>query len=342
MSVHQYIGARYVPYYYQNSLDPTSTEWEPNVTYEALTVVTLPNQHSYISKKAVPDTIGSPALNAEYWLDQGTRDAYINSLQSQIDVINNTDLPAIDGRLDTVEGQINTINNTDLPALDGRLDTLEEWVDVMGIIRKNDDNSWSVLNDGAHESKYIDHCEIDNNGRLNIIFDRTFSKIGSGVLTPDESYCKAKMTAGCSIQTNKAIIEFTSGTYSGMFKFNGNTPTKYGTLLDGDIKQVAWESVQQGFQITFNDYCQTNTVTGIALTLLKNGNAPTDTGLVFSARSVGGAHPGDIQIIPNKDLSAASLTGAMYVTVNHAGEVFANDIPYDAYSNWWFHAKMKL
>lgn len=90
MSVHQYIGARYVPYYYENSLDPASTEWEPNVNYEALTVVTLPNQHSYISKKAVPDTIGTPAANAEYWLDQGARDAYIQDLQDQIDVIDDS------------------------------------------------------------------------------------------------------------------------------------------------------------------------------------------------------------------------------------------------------------
>lgn len=87
MALHQYIGARYVPYFYQNSLDPTSTEWEPNVTYEALTVVTLPNDHTYISKKEVPDTIGSPALNAEYWLDQGSYNAYIQNLQNQIDII---------------------------------------------------------------------------------------------------------------------------------------------------------------------------------------------------------------------------------------------------------------
>lgn len=85
MAMHQYIGARYVPYYYENSLDPTSTEWEPNVTYEPLTVVTLPNMHTYISKKTVPDTIGSPALNAEYWLDQGYANAYIQDLQDQID-----------------------------------------------------------------------------------------------------------------------------------------------------------------------------------------------------------------------------------------------------------------
>lgn len=84
MSMHQYIGARYVPYYYENSLDPTSTEWEPNVNYEALTVVTLPNQHSYISKKSVPASVGSPALNPDYWLDTGSDNAYIAQLQQDL------------------------------------------------------------------------------------------------------------------------------------------------------------------------------------------------------------------------------------------------------------------
>lgn len=93
MALHQYIGARYVPYYYENSLDPTSTEWEPNVNYEALTVVTLPNQHSYISKKFVPDTVGTPAANADYWLDTGSNDAYIQALQDQIDDMNDGSIP---------------------------------------------------------------------------------------------------------------------------------------------------------------------------------------------------------------------------------------------------------
>lgn len=109
MSVHQYIGARYVPYYYENSLDPTSTEWEPNVNYEALTVVTLPNQHSYISKKAVPDTVGSPALNAEYWLDTGSENGYIQDLQNQIDDINNITIPAINSDIDALEADVTAL-----------------------------------------------------------------------------------------------------------------------------------------------------------------------------------------------------------------------------------------
>ena len=32
----QYIGARYVPKFYENSLDPTSMDWESGRGYEAL------------------------------------------------------------------------------------------------------------------------------------------------------------------------------------------------------------------------------------------------------------------------------------------------------------------
>lgn len=87
MAIHQYIGARYVPKFYQNSLDPSSCEWEPNVTYEPLTMVTTPNNHAYISKMTVPDTIGTPAANANYWLETGNFNAYIQALQDELDAL---------------------------------------------------------------------------------------------------------------------------------------------------------------------------------------------------------------------------------------------------------------
>ena len=80
-----YIGARYVPIFYENSEDPTSSLWENNVTYEPLTWVTLANGHMYISKKEVPASIGTPADNGEYWLEAGQYNAYIQTLQDEID-----------------------------------------------------------------------------------------------------------------------------------------------------------------------------------------------------------------------------------------------------------------
>ena len=84
----QYIGARYIPVWYHNSIDDTAN-WEPNVEYEPLTWVTTPNNHLYLSKKTVPDNIGTPAQNTQYWLDMGvmTGGGSIEHLQEEIDGI---------------------------------------------------------------------------------------------------------------------------------------------------------------------------------------------------------------------------------------------------------------
>ena len=103
----QYIGARYVPIFYQNSQDPTSSLWENNVTYEPLTWVELANGHMYISKKTVPTSVGSPVDNPEYWLEAGQYNAYIQSLQDQIDDMNDG---SVSGSL---QNQINTLSDTD-------------------------------------------------------------------------------------------------------------------------------------------------------------------------------------------------------------------------------------
>lgn len=84
----QYVGARYVPVWYHNSIDDTAN-WEVNVEYEPLTWVTSENNHLYLSKKTVPDNIGTPAQNTEYWLDMGvmTGAGSIEHLQEEIDQI---------------------------------------------------------------------------------------------------------------------------------------------------------------------------------------------------------------------------------------------------------------
>ena len=80
----QYIGARYTTKVYENSLDPSSAEWESGVVYEPLTLVTY-NNGSYLSKKEVPGSIGDPANNPLYWVVTGAYNGQITYLQMQID-----------------------------------------------------------------------------------------------------------------------------------------------------------------------------------------------------------------------------------------------------------------
>ena len=132
MAVRQYIGARYVPTYYKNSQDPTSSEWEANVRYDPMTIVSLPNLHSYQSKKIVPANIGSPAQNPEYWYDQGYAQAYYQALQDQIDDMNDGD---VEGSL---QNQINGANSsiqdltTEINDINGRVNARKTYAIFVG------------------------------------------------------------------------------------------------------------------------------------------------------------------------------------------------------------------
>ena len=66
----QYIGARYVPIYFENTSTGDST-WAENTIYDRLVIV-LYNSTWYISKKEVPASVGSPNLNTDYWVAIGS------------------------------------------------------------------------------------------------------------------------------------------------------------------------------------------------------------------------------------------------------------------------------
>ena len=119
----QYIGARYITKIYENSQNPSSAEWEAQVNYEPLTLVTYQNS-TYLSRTVVPKNIGNPADNGTYWALTGAYNGQIASLQNQIDALNG-DVDALEralGTLDTtvgglvtdvdnLEGAVSVINN---------------------------------------------------------------------------------------------------------------------------------------------------------------------------------------------------------------------------------------
>lgn len=87
MALKQYIGARYVTKIYENSLDPLSAEWEADVNYEPLTMVTY-NFGSYLSKKEVPATVGNPSDNPSYWTQTGFYNGQIAYLYDAVSELN--------------------------------------------------------------------------------------------------------------------------------------------------------------------------------------------------------------------------------------------------------------
>lgn len=104
MSTRQYIGARYVPKFFDWDGSP---EWRSGVAYEALTIVTR-NGNSYTSKIPVPSNITAPENNPTYWAATGLYNEQVESIrQGLLDAQGNiTDL---DRRLDTAEGDIDSL-----------------------------------------------------------------------------------------------------------------------------------------------------------------------------------------------------------------------------------------
>ncbi len=73
MAVRQYIGARYVPIFLG--------EWEANVSYEPLSVVSY-LQSTYTSKKTVP--AGTLPTNTEYWANTGNYNAQVEEYRQEV------------------------------------------------------------------------------------------------------------------------------------------------------------------------------------------------------------------------------------------------------------------
>ena len=110
MSARQYIGARYVPKFYDYN---GSTEWRSGVAYEGLTIVSR-SGNSYTSKKPVPSNIGTPESNPEYWVSTGIYNAQVEEFREVAQETANT-VAEQEERLETVEDRVSNLFNPDRP-----------------------------------------------------------------------------------------------------------------------------------------------------------------------------------------------------------------------------------
>lgn len=103
MSTRQYIGARYVPKFYDYNGSPN---WRSGVEYESLTIVTR-NGNSYTSKKPVPSDIGEPENNPEYWVATGMYNEQLEEYRRLVEDYKEEVTPFLE------EGGINEFNLAD-------------------------------------------------------------------------------------------------------------------------------------------------------------------------------------------------------------------------------------
>lgn len=110
MPTRQYIGARYVPKFFEGG-SSQSAEWLANTQYEALTIVTR-NGNSYTSRKPVPANIGAPEENPEYWVSTGIFNEQVEEYRQEVSALSDTvsgiqsDIVDIENEIADIEGSI--------------------------------------------------------------------------------------------------------------------------------------------------------------------------------------------------------------------------------------------
>ena len=105
----QYIGARYVPKFFNNN---GSNEWVSGISYEALTVVTYLNC-SYTSVKNVPSNIGAPNVATDYWVCTSNIPEIISDISERLSVDENA-ISSLNDSVDDIKedyAKRYTINN---------------------------------------------------------------------------------------------------------------------------------------------------------------------------------------------------------------------------------------
>lgn len=170
MSVRQYIGARYVPKFYEGS---NGNKWDNGVPYEPLTIVTY-LLNSYTSKKTVPAAVGNPADNPDYWVCTGMFNAQLSQLSSDVGTLD-----------DTVSGLVSDVND-----LDNRTDILESYTS-----KKTGSRKFIFVGDS------YGHASGTNDGWI----DKIIPLLG---LTSDDYYETAVGGAGFTTNTNSFLSIF--------------------------------------------------------------------------------------------------------------------------------------
>ena len=119
MATRQYVGARYVPKFYDYN---GSSNWRSGTEYEALTIVTL-NGNSYTSKIPVPSSVGSPDQNPDYWVATGLYNQQVEAYR-QLTLAVADRVTDVEGDVTTLEGTVES-QGTRLTTAEGDIDNLE-------------------------------------------------------------------------------------------------------------------------------------------------------------------------------------------------------------------------
>lgn len=249
----QYIGARYVPIWYVNS-DDQSANWQINVEYEALTFVTDINNHLYLSKKTVPDNIGDPANNTEYWLDMGVfTNAQIAQLQQEVSDLQDITVPgSLQNQIGDITSLLTTYNSDLVGAINEIYTSLTNVKNDVDMLKSLQNRKFILIGDSYGYGIDPDHTSDQGKGWMDWFADT----VGD--------YCDVYIP---NISLLPGVAGFASSLpFLTMLQSLSGTITDKDEITDivvmGGCNDLAWNSVTEtaikDAIKTFCEYCQTN------------------------------------------------------------------------------------
>jgi hypothetical protein len=78
-------------------------------------------------------------------------------------------------------------------------------IEVAGVIRRVEPNSWYVIDDSGHKPIGIRNITEDND-KVTIYYDFNASKVHTFTITPDETFSRLGLRCGASVGLDKATI----------------------------------------------------------------------------------------------------------------------------------------
>lgn len=186
--VRQYIGARYVPKFYDYD---GSSDWRSGTAYDALTIVTR-NGNSYTSKKPVPSTVGAPEDNPEYWASTGIYNEQVEAYRQETSEV----ASGLTSLSETVSGLTTNVNTL-------RADTNLLMASNRRFIFVADSYGMRVT------PSYIDliktYMGLDNSSCYNLAYS------GGGFARPNNKFITVLQNASSNISNHSTITDIVVG-----------------------------------------------------------------------------------------------------------------------------------
>lgn len=224
--VKQYIGARYVPVFFENSGTGDNT-WAENTAYEPLTIVTW-NSNSYTSKKAVPPSVGAPNLNGDYWAMTGNYSGAIAGLSERVE--------GLEGDVASIENTLDNLVTHEEYYLNPTGDTTDRSADVLQKL-----NTYGVCIFASGDFYFSNAINMPDNTTIMGMGEKTRLILQyDGVLVNPGSYCSI---------SNLVLV----GQLSNIpYPFEGNKGSRIGIYFDGDAESFESQSYGSFFNLVSN------------------------------------------------------------------------------------------